>query len=978
MDCAEALAPSHPFNGAGEMRGLMRRFDWASTSLGPMSSWSRSLRTGLHLCLGSRLCECIYWGAEHLVLYNTAYCSLLGTKHPWALALPAATVWPEIFPSLGPLLEECFRTGVTMWAEDALYPLNRRGFLEECYLSYSCAPLINEFEQVEGVFTTLVDTSARVIGERRLRILQSLGSRVRQIQSPESALSVAGRVIAQNLDDIPFASMYLWDEETRVARLSAVANISEATPTFPGIIRSDEPGIWSELAALSKGQQIEVREVVGEQKAVSATSWKLTPEKVVMLPLSSEVEGGPRGFIVAGVSPHALLDKEYLNFFQMLADQVAGSMAEAYVHQQEESRARALAELDQAKTTFFSNVSHELRTPLTLILGPLEEALKSAEGSLTEEQLSALGIVKRNALRLLKLVNALLDFSRLEAGRLHARVEPTDLSAYTIQVATSFEWAAKKAGLRFIIDCHGLDEPVYVDRDMWMKIVLNLLSNAFKYTLFGEIRIALRKAGTSAVLTVSDTGVGIPKEQLPRIFERFYRVEGSGGRTREGAGIGLALVLELIKQHGGSVAANSIEGQGSVFTVHVPLGCTHLQKEAAAAELSELPVPIAAEAYVEEACGPIHSIAPSSLVSDDALLSERAVQRNWPGSKRRVLLADDNYDMRQYVSRTLSHQFEVEAVTDGLMALRAAQRECPDLVVADIMMPKLDGVGLLLELRRDPSTRAIPVILLTARAAEESKIEALEQGADDYLIKPFSARELVARVNSAITLSQIRKTAGQQAERVRIARDLHDTLLQSVQGMCFLLEAGLQKLQSDQKSAMELFRNVLDASKQAVSEGRSVLSLLRLSAPYANDLVECLTVLGNDLLSDRRIKLLVEVTGRRRELKPNVWTEVYKICREAVANAAQHSGARTVIVKLTYRTNFEVSIVDDGCGITPGLIAHGREGHFGLKGMHERAACLGARLALERVRVRGTRVRLTMAGITAYAIEESPNDERES
>jgi signal transduction histidine kinase len=235
-----------------------------------------------------------------------------------------------------------------------------------------------------------------------------------------------------------------------------------------------------------------------------------------------------------------------------------------------------LQELDNLKTQFFSNVSHEFRTPLSLILAPVEDLLAKPEGTLPPEDRAQLEMVHRNGLRLQTLVNTLLDFSRIEAGRAQAVYEPVDLAAFSAELASVFRAAIEQAGMRLIVDCSPLPEPVYVDRGMWETIVLNLLSNALKFTWKGQIEVVLRQVGEAVELAVRDTGTGIAPEELPRLFERFHRVQGARGRTHEGTGIGLAMVRELVALHGGTVRVESVYGQGSTFTVSVPLGSAHL------------------------------------------------------------------------------------------------------------------------------------------------------------------------------------------------------------------------------------------------------------------------------------------------------------------------------------------------------------------------------------------------------------------
>ncbi|WP_437535637.1 ATP-binding protein [Sorangium sp. So ce726] len=424
-----------------------------------------------------------------------------------------------------------------------------------------------------------------------------------------------------------------------------------------------------------------------------------------------------------------------------------------------------LATLDRLKTEFVANVSHEFRTPLTLILGRVEDALSTPARALAGDGLAA---AHRSTLRLLRLVNTLLDFSRIEAGRLQTSFAPTDLARLTAELASSFRSLIEGAGLLLVVDCPPLPEPVYVDAAQWEKVVMNLLSNAFKFTFEGEIAVSLRAHPDHVELTVRDTGTGIPSDELPRIFERFHRVHGARSRSIEGTGIGLALVQELVKAHGGSLRASSAVGQGSAFIVAIPRGRAHLAPERVVAAGEPAPSAPGASLHVLEASQWSSPGREGAAPTGPEPRADGGPVQGAPGDgEGRILVADDNADMREYLVHLLTPRWSVEAASDGRAALEAALARPPDLVVSDVMMPELDGVALLRELRADPRTSSVPVVLVSARAGEDAVVEGLDTGADDYLVKPFSPRELLARVRTQIEMARMRRRAVEAAERER-------------------------------------------------------------------------------------------------------------------------------------------------------------------------------------------------------------------
>ena len=455
--------------------------------------------------------------------------------------------------------------------------------------------------------------------------------------------------------------------------------------------------------------------------------------------------------VLAASAGHAL-DEAYGSFLRLVAQQTAALINGAVAYQVQQRRAEELAELDRAKTTFFSNISHEFRTPLTLIMGPVEELRAQVEDPGAREELE---VIYRNGLRLGKLVNTLLDFSRIEAGRMEARYEPVDLAAFTAELASVFRSAMDRARLAYEVDCTPLPEAVYIDREMWEKVVLNLLSNALKFTFDGTIGVSLRAEGTDAVLRISDTGAGIAAAEMPRLFERFHRIPTAASRSNEGSGIGLALVRELVGLHGGVITAQSTEGSGTTFTVRLPFGHEHLPEDNLAAAGPEL-VSAVADPFLAEALRWLPGDQPDVPTLAAEVAGRPRQDLAGRGAPVRVLLADDNADMRGYLQRLLQPQYQVTAVADGQEALDAVRAQAFDLVISDVMMPGLDGLRLVGELRAHSRAPDLPVLLLSARAGPEAAIEGLEAGADDYLVKPFSAAELLARVRANVELARLR------------------------------------------------------------------------------------------------------------------------------------------------------------------------------------------------------------------------------
>ncbi|OXM54966.1 histidine kinase [Amycolatopsis alba DSM 44262] len=726
------------FAADGEVGRDLAAVDWTATPLGPPDRWPLSLRTAVGILLSSRFSMWMAWGPELTFFCNSAYRhNTLGRKYPWALGRPANEVWAEIWDDIGPRIETVLSTGKATWDEGLLLFVERSGYPEESYHTFSYSPLQDDSGRVVGMLCVVSEETDRIIGERRMATLRDLGSDPSVITTEAQVLAFTVGQLGRNTRDLPFTLTYLFEDDGTVRRVASTGLAEDVTVPWPE---------WP-LKQMSEGGAVLIDLHEETTAGLPAGEWPAPPTQALVIPLRQQ-GGVPQGFLVAGLNRYRDLDDGYRGFIELVATHIAAGITSARSYQAQQRRAEELAELDRAKTVFFSNISHEFRTPLTLIMGPVQ-GLLSATSDLDDAARADLEVVHRNGSRLSKLVNTLLDFSRIEAGRMQASFAPVDLAAVTAELASVFQSAVERAGLCFTVECPALDEPVYLDLDLWEKVVFNLLSNAVKFTFEGAITVTVAQDATAATVVVADTGVGVPAREMPHLFERFHRIENTRARSHEGSGIGLALVRELVELHGGAIAADSTEGVGTKFTVRLPFGPAHLPAGSLAASGDRSPSAAAAEPYVLEAGRWSADIPEVSGTAD--------TPARRPAASARVVIADDNADMREYLTRLLTGAgYVVEAVADGGEAIDAVRARPPDLVISDVMMPGLDGLGLVERLRGEPSTAVVPVLLLSARAGQEASIEGLRAGADDYLVKPFASAELLARVRANVELARLR------------------------------------------------------------------------------------------------------------------------------------------------------------------------------------------------------------------------------
>ncbi len=1001
----ETVLPPGWVRGGGALGQLVRAFDWSKTPLGAIEAWPQSLKTVVRTLLTSRFAMWMGWGPELTFLYNDDYARMtLGKKHPWALGKPFHEVWREIWNDLAPRIRRVLDTGEATWDEALLLFLERSGYREETYHTFSYSPLFGDDSRVAGVLCVVTEETDRVIGERRLKTLRSLAGELNKTITEEEVVACIARCLGENQKDLPFTLLYLFTEDGNEARLACQTGMVEGHPAAPESIPLTEKNQPWPISDLLNGRDSIIVENLPERfESVPSGSWDKSPWRALLLPITSQGQDQPAGVLVAALNPFRPLDVSYAGFIHLVAVQIAASIANARAYSAEKKRAEALAEIDRAKTAFFSNVSHEFRTPLTLMLGPLEDLLARSQTHLSPTAKEQLDLVNRNGARLLRLVNTLLDFSRIEAGRVQAVYQATDLASFTSELASVFRSATDKAGLRLVVDCRDLGEPVYVDRDMWEKIVLNLLSNAFKFTFDGEIAVSVHRVGSTAELRVRDTGVGIPTEAIPKLFERFNRVPNTRSRTHEGSGIGLALVHELVKLHGGSIKAESTLGRGTTFFVSIPFGQDHLTSGQMGGSRSLSSTAVGAKPFVEEALrwlpdttdrsGEVFSVHDELLPIPCPPVSEAA-------GRPRVLIADDNSDMRQYLARLLSEQYEVETVADGQAAIQAAHQYPPDLIVSDVMMPILDGFELLKALRADQETRTIPVILLSARAGEESRVEGIQAGADDYLIKPFSARELLARVSGRLEIARLQRDResqlrlnqaelerrvqertqellnasqelrelsarilqAQDEERRRIARELHDGAGQLIAALG--MEASNLATERDRLSsrAASSLDNIESLVGQMTQDIRTMSHLLY--PPLLDDigLQSALTEYVKGFSERSGIQVSLELPVAIARLDRDYELSLFRIIQECLTNIHRHSGSRTASIRVVQDEEALVlEVRDEGKGMPAERLAEiqSRGSGVGIRGMRERVLQLSGTMSIESDSA-GTRIHVVI------------------
>ncbi len=773
----------NPLPGFSRLPGAAGDVDWGATALGLPSAWPDELRAAAGICLSSQFPLAIVWGPEFVYVYNDAAISVFGTKHPWAMGQRVIDVWPDAWPTLGPMLESVLRTGQAVRNDDLELMIDPHGQLVEAYLTFSYSPIVSARGTIGGVFIAFMETTERVLAERRQRTVSDLATAVARGRRSDDLLTRVREALDDNRRDLPFTALLRAGAGGRLGCLFATGHEAAQLPEAAAAILAGlaAPAIESgQPLLLDAARAVEALDVRGP--------WPEAPRQMLAMPFRPGGQDAPGGVLLVGVNPRRPLDAACRAFFDQVGGHVAHAVAVAEADVAERQRIAAMAELERSRSHFFAGASHELRTPLTLVLGPLGALLDEQGAPLAPGLREPLEMAHRNARRLNTLVSSLLDFARIEAGTLPLVLEPLDPSVATAEIAALFRAPVEAAGLRLTVASTLAPGPAMLDRDMWEKIVFNLLSNALKFTLQGGIAVRLGGDSGWIELEVADTGIGIEEEETARVFGRFYRSRGAEGQGAESGGVGLALVRELARLHGGDVALESRPGVGSRFTVRVPL-----HRPAPGGSMRQPPRPTA---QVMRRAQFRDELARYGVHAEPPPLPPAAQAQAQATQGARVLVIERDEDVVRYVARLLQDSCAVASAPSANAALAAIRAAAPDLVLVDAMLPGAGGLDLVRRIRRDPAAGTVPLLVLSARADEEARLEALDAGADDFVAKPFSGRELSARVRSHVQMARVRRAAFEQETALRreIAGLRHDlaTVLDGTRDIVLSLDRDLR------------------------------------------------------------------------------------------------------------------------------------------------------------------------------------------
>lgn len=802
----------------------------------------------------------------------------LGMLWPETLALLEKTAWqtafmqhlevPEDVAEAAPSLESVAAYQMLDIQTSLLIPLTCKQDVLAVLALHRCAHQKPWEEGEIKLLTTLADQAALALSQTwTYERVQSLAQREALINTITQALHASldadeiFAAITQKLGqalDSDSCTLSLWTEETHSRCVGRYDAIETAAPTLPeASIAIAQAPIFAQMLATKQPVVISTADSLQANLSGPDLRVEKVAEKALLaVPLLADAR--ITGCIVLQqIHRDRQWQPDEITLAQSVANQAAIAVQQAHLYQTSRLQAEQLLELDQQKNAFFQNISHEFRTPLTLTIGPLESAVERGEGLDAEQSVIAL----RNSRRLLRLVNQLLDLQRLDAGKMQPTFRPCDLAVFTAEVVEAFRTYCERKQITLSTEIKFCSS-VYLDMEKFDKVLYNLLSNAMKFTPAGKsITVRLQEIDGKAQLQVQDEGIGIRKDQIPHLFERFRQADGSANRHYEGTGLGLSLVQELSQMHGGEVSVQSTYGTGTTFTISLPLGSAHLPAEQVVEQILQTEK---GRAAVELSDIEMASASADRVVSlpPEAEGSQRAIA-SFEGSQ--ILVVDDNPDLRAYVSRVLQRKgYKVRTAEQGAEGLEMAASYKPDLIITDLMMPGVSGLEMIARIRTDEGLQGTPIILLTAKVDNETRLEGVEQGADAYLSKPFNDRELLAEVRNLLALkSNERKVA-------QLNQYLTESVLQRFLPPSLVAKANKGELQLDLRPEPRLI-TVLFSDIVGFTQLSNTLRSRRV-AELLNEYLETMThaIFNNGGTVDKFMgDAVLALFGAPEEMSPN-------------------------------------------------------------------------------------------------------------
>ncbi|WVR03014.1 hypothetical protein IAU60_000003 [Kwoniella sp. DSM 27419] len=721
----------------------------------------------------------------------------------------AKEAWGPVWDGVSGLIDRCLQFGENVYREDdlLLYRRGPRGHWVEKYHTWSFIPLFDDDGKPLGLYNPTRETTAAVVARRRQESTRDLSEQLLIARNQREFYDGITEVLERNAKDVPFLIGYSVEEDKDDGQvklsLQATVGVPEdhpaaepaislslshgrhsrqnlgpkaaalSSPTLSAISAlssgagrvnySYDKKAWPIAKALATRQAIVVDDCSELIQGFPLREWEALPYSAIVVPVASESSTEvPHAVLIIGLNVASPLDEEYEDWIHVIRAHLTSSLASVRAYEAENQNRLEREGMERAKTAWFQGAAHDLRSPLTLVAGPLDDILRT---NLHPDQRSALQLAQRNLARVQRLVNSLLDFSRIEAGKMQGRFAPLDLGRFVDSLATLFRPAVERRRITYELDIDRNERTVFVDPTLLETVITNLISNALKYTERGTITVGLSYDNGFAEIAVTDSGIGIPQAELAAVTDRFHRATTALSRGTEGTGIGLALAKEIVKLHGGDLLITSQTSEesggphGSTFTARIPLIERRVNEDGLARAAFGL---YGKEVVAEAMCWALDSDIESESVGSgmsglSGSLSSRA--DGFLFEKTDVLLlVDDNTDMRHYIKRLFAPYCRVIEAKNGKEAFDIARANPPQLILSDLMMPIMNGQELLTEIRNDPATKMVPMVLLSAATDDELRLAALIEGAEDFLTKPFKPKELLARVHLHMQLGKKRVT----------------------------------------------------------------------------------------------------------------------------------------------------------------------------------------------------------------------------